>query len=305
MLLLTAMLLGGCAASGAGRPVAKPSSIDARGLVAFDRDGQPVDWSDMVASFAEADVIILGEQHNDGAGHAVQLAVVEDALARWDDVAVSLEMLERDEQPIVDDYLEGVIDAEQFATLTFSTTWAGPESWTHWYQPVIDAAKEHDARVIAANAPRRYVRLARTEGYERLDELPPPRSTFFDRPDELPDDEYRRRFSELMGGGDPSSDPHGGGDDAAHQEMVESLFRAQMVWDATMAASIDSALGAGATKVIHLVGQFHSDAEGGTVGQLRRLRPSVRVTTISLQPMRSDVLRDEDSGIADFVIYTG
>ena len=42
--------------------------------------------------------------------------------------------------PEVDDYLDGVIDAETFAKLTFSTDWAGEGTWAAWYQPIVDAA---------------------------------------------------------------------------------------------------------------------------------------------------------------------
>ena len=264
--------------------------------------GNAMTWDDLLQSAAGADVIILGEQHVDAQGHAVELAIVADVMERWPGTALSLEMLERDEQPLIDDYLDGIIDAEQFTRLTFSSNWGGGDgSWALWYQPLVDAAKDAGAPVIAANAPRRYVRLARTDGYERLDELTQPRREFFDHPDHLPEGPYRDRFWEAMSDHDTDDDANPELDD----EMLESMFRSQLVWDATMAASIAEALESGASKVIHVVGQFHCDFEGGMVQQLRQRLPNADILVISLQTASDEALRDDDVGRADIVVYTG
>ena len=90
-------------------------------------------------------------------------------------------------------------------------------------------------------------------------------------------------------------------DDAA----IEAMFRSQLVWDTTMAASIARARFLGAPKVIHLVGQFHSDFEGGTVDELRKRMPGGRILVISMQRAWPEVLRPEDVGRADVIVYTG
>ena len=149
------------AAVGCSTP--KPASLDARALPMFDgSDGRPMTWNDLMAAIEGADFVIVGEQHDDAIGHAVQLAVVEDVLERWPDSAVSLEMLERDEQGILDDYLDGIVAADSLASLTHSSNWGGHGGWQRFYQSIIDAAKSADGAVVAANAPRRYVSLART-----------------------------------------------------------------------------------------------------------------------------------------------
>ena len=134
--------------------------------------GGVVSWGEMMDSIDAVDIILLGEQHDHAVGHAIQLAIVEDVMDAYQGSVLALEMLERDEQLRVDDYMEGVIDAKTFATITQSKNWGGDGGWSAWYQPIIDAAKERGGKVVAANAPRRYVRLARLEGYERIDELP-------------------------------------------------------------------------------------------------------------------------------------
>lgn len=297
MLLLIGML-GGCATT-AGRPVAQsvdPAIVPT--LAMFDgHTGDSIGWADLVAAMEPADVIILGESHNDATGHAVQLALVEEAMARFDSVAVSMEMLERDEQGLVDDYLDGIIDADAFAKLTQSSQWAGPGSWAVWYQPIIDEARdEPGATVIAANAPRRYVKLARRDGYTAVDELPDERRALVEVPPEILEGGYRDRFVGLMSTG------HGEG--GLDEQMIEDLYRAQLVWDATMASSIDRALTDGAGKVIHLVGQFHCDFDGGLVQQLRLLRPDVNILVVSLQESGT-TWSDDDLGRGDVVVLTG
>ena len=265
--------------------------------------GLAVNWADLIDALEWADVIILGEQHDDALAHAVQLAVVEDVFDRWPKSALSMEMLERDEQALVDDYVDGIIDVESFAKWTFSEQWAGEGSWANWYQPMIDTAKEADGRVVAANAPRRYVRLARLEGYGRLRSLSPQRRKLFDLPKSFKDDSYRRRFYELMKDG--HGDENASEDERARRERLRAGFRSQTLWDATMGASMARAHQAGATKVVHLVGQFHSDFNGGTVQQLRSRAPSLNILVISMQRDDGQSLREDDRGRADIVVYTG
>lgn len=262
--------------------------------------GTAIDWSDLQQGIAWADVIIVGEEHDDAVGHAVEQAIVYDVVSQYARAALSMEMLERDEQPVVDDYLEGIIDAQTLEKLTLSKNWGGEGKWVAWYQPMIECAKEHNARIVAANAPRRYVRLARTDGYDRLRALPPGRRKLFDLPGELKDQGYVERFIEVM-----SEDGHESTNVKRTQAEIEEIMGAQLVWDATMGASIAKAKRGGASKVVHIVGQFHCDNNGGTVQELRRRLPTARILTITMQREDGGELREEDRNRADVVIYTG
>ncbi|NNM25831.1 MAG: ChaN family lipoprotein, partial [Phycisphaerales bacterium] len=245
---------------------------------------------------AQSDIIILGEQHNDAMGHAVERSIVADTVERWPATTLTMEMLERDDQPLVDDYFDEIITVDQFRTMTRSSAWGGPGGWVAWYQPIIDAVRHGGGRLVAANAPRRYVRLARTDGYDRLRALPASRRAFFEIPVDADDDAYHTRFRETMAGVHPEED---------EAEKIDALYRSQLVWDATMAASIAEAFADGAAKVVHVVGQFHCDFQGGTVQQLRARTADASIMVISLQPAAATALREEDRGRADAVIYTG
>lgn len=273
--------------------------------------GRPATWSDLMAGVEWADVIFMGEMHDHGEGHRVQTALVEDAMERFPGTALSMEMFERNDQAAVDEYLRGEIDVSALVERTKSLGWGSPadekdidaarkrEIWDAFYQPSVDAAKRHGARVIAANAPRDYVRKARTEGYDALRALPAEERSLFDIPDATEEGIYKRRFDEVMlRDGERLSDPE-------VASRINNSFRSQQVWDTTMGRSIANAfrLEPPPTKVVHLVGGFHVDNRGGTVTRLLEARPESKVLTIQVIPEASRHLRSEDRRRADIVIY--
>lgn len=267
-----------------------------RSLAMFRGDtGTPVDWNSLAVGIRWADIVIVGEQHDDANAHLVQQAVVAETIATWPGSAVSLEMLERDEQPIVDAYLRGEITKDEFVDRTESRNWASKGSWDGFYQPVIESARANHCPVVAANAPREYVRMARTEGYEALEALPAEQRALFSLPERDPPETYRARFKDFMtGDGEPPAD-----------ERVDEVLRSQRLWDATMADSVVRAmrdLPSGA-KVVHLVGQFHSEYDGGLVSEIQARAPLTRILTVTVQKGESRALRPEDRGKADIVVY--
>ncbi len=282
---------------------------------------------------AGADVIVLGEEHDDAVGHRFQLAIVEEVLQRWPGTAVSMEMFDRTEQATVDDYLADFIDMETLQERTASTRWLklsrqyaardmnrkafekriarlGWPDWESNYQPIVDAAKAAGAPVIAANTPWLvYMSVARREGFERLDDVTAAQRSLFEVPDRIPDGEYRKRFWEVLAGrAEGESLPDDDLEEAAHpgfdDEMILGMFRGQLVMDATMAASIAETRQAGAEKVVHLVGHFHCDFEGGLVQELRSRDPDARILVITALSESSTELHDDDLGRANFVVYT-
>ena len=204
-------------------------------------------------------------------------------------------MLERDEQVTVDMWMAQEIDTETLVEQTNSTNWAGKDSWSRCYQPVLDAARANDARVVAANAPRAYVREARLEGYAAVEARPPAEHAYFAIPTTLDMNGYSDRFAQEM---------RSHSSDEPDEAMIEATFRAQAMWDATMARSIAEARSRGAEKVVHLVGRFHCDFDGGTIQELRKRDPFARVLIISGVQFDSRTLQDTDRGRADIVVYS-
>lgn len=272
---------------------------------------ETVQWAELLRQIDEADVVLLGELHDHVVGHAVQLAVVEDVMDAYPRSVLALEMLERDEQFRVDDYMEDFIDAKKLASITQSDNWGGKGGWSAWYQPIIDAVKERGGSVVAANAPRRYVRLARIDGYEKIDALPPARRAFVDYPKELSSGKYRQRFWELASHGDEEEDGDVVKIDVTTIDPDDPMlptFKSMQAWDATMAQSIVNANPSKSHKVVLLVGQFHVEYDGGIVQELRNRMPGVRVLVVSIQreipeeDWRGDPSQNNAPPIADIMI---
>jgi uncharacterized iron-regulated protein len=283
-----------------------------RSFAMFEGDtGRVAAWHDLIEGVAWAEIVLVGEVHDHRAAHLFQQALAEDMLASFPGTAVALEMLERDEQELVDRYLRGELPLETFIAETESANWAGKPkegtppgqgTWEDFYQPLIDAAKRSNARVIAANAPRDYVRRARLEGYDALRALPAEERALFDLPVKLEDGDYFERFVDVMSSSEEErADPEA-------RARIRRTFQSQQVWDATMAASVVRALddpdpSRRATKVVLAIGGFHVDHRLGTATQIMLMRPRTRVLVVQVVPEASRVLRDEDRGRGDIVVY--
>lgn len=258
--------------------------------------GEGIDWESLIQHVEQSDVIILGERHNDAWGHRFQRELVREGVRLWPGSAVSLEMLERHHQPLVNAYLQGRLSYQDFVEAAGIANWAGEGTWLLWYQPVLNAARAAFSPVVAANAPRAYVRQARLEGFSSLASLPASQKRLFEIPPPVSEEHYLTRFASVMSAHSPDGSPP--------DENLLAFFRSQQVWDATMAASIVRQARR-SPKVFHLVGQFHSDFDGGLVVRIRSLNPRLRILNISLQPDHlSPTFREEDRGRADIVVYT-
>lgn len=269
----------------------------ARSVTILNGDGSgTTTWSQAIQQMAAADVVLMGEVHGHALGNAVQQEMFEDILTANPNALLAMEFYERDEQVALDDYLAGITDREAFEKAADRNE--GNNPWAH--ARMIDASKEAGRPVIAANAPRRYVRLARTDGFDRLRELNENQRALVVIPAQTPQGAYRDRFMDAMGG----MAAHGG------EEMIESFLRSQSTWDATMAQSIVDAFEHG-TPVVLVVGYFHAQFpfEPGSselVDQLRkRTDRNLNIVTCITLPATHDEIQEDDRNIADFVVYVG
>lgn len=248
----------------------------------------------VVDSLANADVVFLGENHDDSIGHAVQLDIFRKAIDRYAakrKVNLSLEMFERDTQIVVNEYLAGLITENHF--LLSSRPW--PNYKTD-YRPLVELAKEKKLGVIAANAPRRYVNMVSRNGRESLNGLSKEaREWLAPLPYSDPSPAYAAKFKALMG---PSPEAQMG---------IENILSSQSLWDATMAYSVARNLKKNkGSLIVHLNGGFHTESRLGTVEHLLRYRPKARVVvvTIRYEDDYTNFDKAKHTGIGDFVILT-
>jgi uncharacterized iron-regulated protein len=311
---LGVLTLGGCN-TGGSRPAAEADLTAGRGVTLVQRDGRPASWGDVVAAAGRAEVVLIGENHGHPLGLSSAAALWADVLAASPRAVLSMEFFERDEQLVLDDYLAGLIDEATFLRRADRND----ENFPPGHRAMVRAAKAAGRPVVAANAPRPYVRLARTDGYDRLAKLTPEQQRTFRAPDALPTGPYRERFDRLMSemAGHEAKPAQAGGAapqpnekaEQARKARLDATFRSQSLWDWTMAQSVASALAVGEGPVVHVVGRFHIDHDGGLPQALRSLRPGVRVVSISFvdqaPPARAASPAKDDLDRADFVAYVG
>jgi uncharacterized iron-regulated protein len=258
--------------------------------------GRFADFEVMLAAIATADVVFVGEQHDDPNTHRLEAAILEGLLRRKITPVVSLEMFERDVQSVLDGYLNGRTPEEEF--LKNSRPW--PRYATD-YRALVESAKQLQLTVVAANVPRRIAAQVSKTGKDALAQLSEADRAFVARDLECPQDEYFKRFVATMG-------DHPAGTQTAddRQKMVERFYWAQCVKDETMAESIAQILEK-RTGIIHFNGAFHSDFRLGTADRVKRRAPAKRVVVISILPVTDlDSLSPagEDLKRADYLVYT-
>lgn len=230
------------------------------------------DFETLATEAARADVVILGEHHDDAGTHRMELALLQAVARRRANVVLALEMFERDVQPILDQYLAGAIAEEAF--LKASRPWP---NYASDYRPLIEFAKVHHWKVVAGNVPREMARAVAAGGLEAVSRLGDSTRAWAAAAFGCPtDDDYFKRFGQAM-----AEHPMGAGG-----PTVENMYRSQCVKDETMAESIVRARrDANAPLVIQYNGDFHSDFGEGTAERVRRQLRHENVLIISAIPV--------------------
>jgi uncharacterized iron-regulated protein len=272
------------------------------GFRVFDtRAGAWVPFEQLIDAAARADLVFFGEYHDDPETHRAELALLDGVGARRRNVVVSLEMFERDVQPILDEYLAG--KAAESAFLARARPWP---RYASDYRPLVERARSAGWPVVASNIPRPIASAVGRTGLPALDTLRAIDRSFAARENLCPRDDYYRRFLQAMPShGTPGTAP---ADTAAQRATADRFYLAQCVKDEAMGESIHAAAerwGPGAL-VVHYDGAFHSDFRDGTVARALRRMPAARAIVISAVPLTDIGAADgsRHSTRADYVIFT-
>lgn len=256
-------------------------------------------WSDLESLAAQAarhDVVFFGEQHDDPGTHAMQRALLE-AISRRRPVVLSLEMFERDVQPLVDAYLAGRLPEDSL--LGNGRPW--PRYATD-YRPAVEWARAHGWPVIAANVPRPIASAVSRGGLGVLDTLGE-RRAHVAAEIACPRNDYFERFAATMAGHVP------GDTEEAKAAAIERYYQSQCIKDETMAEAIVRAkANAGPVPlVVHLNGAFHSNYGLGTAERVERRLPDARLLVITAIPVENlDGIKPsgEERKQGDWLVYT-
>lgn len=223
-----------------------------------------VTLDDIISDMSKADVLFYGEEHNDSVGHTLELALLSKLIQKYPNkTALSLEMFETDTQPVLNEYLNGLIREKNLIS--------DARAWPNYkdYRPMVELAKEKDIPIIAANAPGRYTNRVTRLGLNSLQQLDATAKGWLPPlPIDTATGAYYEKFVNIMGG-------HGG-------MSGMQIYQSQNLWDATMGWSIakyiKSHLG---SKVLQINGGFHSEDKLGAAAQLQKYAPKASVINIA------------------------
>ncbi len=260
----------------------------------YDAQGNPATMEQIINAAGNSDVIFLGENHDDATAHYLQLEIFRKNFEKYGKtrkIALSMEMFERDVQTVLNEYLKDLITEKKFTD--------DSRPWNNYktdYRPLVEYAKQNQLDVIAANAPRRYVNMVSRNGRDALGLLSPEAKKWLaPLPYAQSSDAYTKKFTALMGGM-PSN-----------TQSVSKILESQTLWDATMAFSMAEYLKNNKNAlIVQLNGSFHSENRLGTVEQLLKLNPKLKVTVVTMRYEddfnKFDKTKHENLG--DFVILT-
>jgi len=264
------------------------------------------DFEMLGADLARADVVLVGEQHDDENTHRLELAILEGFARRHVPVTLSLEMFERDVQESVDTYVGGTVAEADFLK--------GSRPWPRYatdYRPLVEFAKDHRWPVVAANVPRRIASDIAKGGRPAVEALSATDRKLAAADLQCPHDDYFNRFAETMGTHPAAGSASGSvASGSSPTDSTERYYLAQCMKDETMAESIVNAfakLEGRPGAIVHFTGAFHSDYGEGTGERVRRRLTGRRVTTVTIIPVDSldDVSPDSDDlKRADYLLFT-
>lgn len=258
-----------------------------------------VDFETMVARLSKADLVFLGEQHDDPRTHQLQAAVLEGvARRRSGPVVLALEMFERDVQGALDAYLAGQSSETDF--LAASRPWP---NYATDYRPMVEFAKASGWPVVAGNVPRRLASAVARRGLAAIDSLNATDRRFVAKALDCPRDDYWTRFKATMG------DMAGHGMTLTPEQVEATVWRtyeAQCVKDETMGEAVAESHLAKQAMVIHANGAFHSDYRYGTADRAQRRAPQAKSMVVSFMPVTDldTVDGKPHRKLGDYVVFT-
>jgi uncharacterized iron-regulated protein len=246
------------------------------------------------------DVVFMGEWHDHAGNHLAEMALFRALYARNPQLSLSLEMFERDVQPVLDDYMAGRIGEDNLRRR--GRAWG---NYAESYRPLVEFAKEHALPVIAANAPASVVRCVGIEGPGYLARMPAAKRGWAAAELHLGEGPYKDKFLRFLA----EDGAHGQDANRTEEEKraaAERSFASQVTRDDTMAESIYLALQKNpARKIVHLTGAFHVEGALGTVERLRLRAPNLKIAVVvpaEAEHPDAPSLKPEDANGAAFVI---
>jgi uncharacterized iron-regulated protein len=246
-------------------------------------EGTVIEYKQLLNELKNADVVFLGEYHDQPLSHWLQVALIKDLYEiHRANLKIGAEMFERDNQIIIDEYFGGIITQKKFEEE--SRFW---KNYKSDYKAIVEFCKTNQIPFYATNAPGRYVNAVYNQGIDVIDKLSPEALKFL-----------------------PTQPIHFNMEVACYSKMIQDMgghggdkiAYAQAVRDASMAEIIENNYQPG-TKFVHLNGTYHSDYHEGIVYYLKRIKPELKILVLStIYEINPKTLSESNRGKADFYL---
>lgn len=245
-----------------------------------------LDEQTLLARIGAAEVLLLGETHDNPQHHLLQLKLLQARFAAGARPALLFEQFDREVQTMLDAALAKTpIDAAMEAAKTLIKGW----DW-NFYEPLLASGAEHKVPIIAANFSRTHARPVIRHGYAAYDAAELKRLAVEDVWSE-PHQEYLTGLIEGTHCGQVTP------------VLRDGLVRSQRLRDAVMA---DAAIPSLTQGVIGIVGRGHARRDIGMPLYLAARAPQARVFSIGfveVSPGMDAPESYERDGVAGHVAY--
>ncbi len=249
------------------------------------------DAETLVSELARADVIYLGEIHDDREAHNAQLDIIQLLFQQDLDLAIGMEMFQRPFQSVLDDYIAGDLSDEALRRDTeYDERWGF--EW-EFYTPILRFAQQHQLPVIALNTPQEVTQTVAAEGLATLEGkdlewIPDPSTVVTEDP------AYTNFLLEIFEGF------HQG---VGRSDGFNRFVEAQVLWDETMADTIVSySQDHPETQMVVLAGQGHLVYGYGIPSRVeRRSQGRLQQQSVLINPPEPDP--DSAVPLADYLYF--
>lgn len=227
------------------------------------RSQRVIDEAALLAAFATADIVLLGETHDNRDHHRLQARLVE---AMGSSVnGVVFEMIETDHQQAVIEYLQQ--HPGDTAGLGPAIGW-DERGWPDWsmYEPVAAATLAIDAQIVAGSLPRETVEGLLSDGTKGLDPVLAERTGLTEPLEPMLEENMLRTIAEAHCGLTPA-------------DRLPAMALVQRGQDAMMADRLAAIRGR--DKSVLIAGSGHVRRDWGVPLHLRRSEPGLRVFSLA------------------------
>lgn len=187
------------------------------------RASRLISFGAMIDELLAADLVCIGEDHDNDVHHRLQLQVIKALYAEDERLGVGLEMFQRPFQKVIDGYFQGTLDEEAFLKASeYKQRWG--YDWS-LYRPIVEFCRHNQLPLGALNTPKELTRRISQVGIAALKDTERDELGTID----LQVKDHRDHWFELL--------PKLHGDTKATPEQKERSYQVMAAWDDFMARS--------------------------------------------------------------------